>query len=83
MAIDQRDHIILVDLPNNQARAAAVLAKAKEQIPNKPVRYVVTTHHHWDHLGGIREGIAEGATMVRIGSELFGGKPGGDHVEED
>jgi PLP dependent protein len=27
--------------------------------------------------------IAEGATMVRIGSELFGGKPGSDHVEED
>ena len=64
VAIDQRDHIILVDLPNNQARAAAVLAKAKEQIPNKPVRYVITTHHHWDHLGGIREGIAEGATIV-------------------
>jgi hypothetical protein len=27
--------------------------------------------------------IAEGATMVRIGSEIFGGKPGGDHVEEE
>lgn len=27
--------------------------------------------------------IAEGATMVRIGSELFGGKPGGDHLEEE
>jgi pyridoxal phosphate enzyme (YggS family) len=27
--------------------------------------------------------IAEGATMVRIGSELFGGKPGGDHHEND
>ncbi|MEQ1759320.1 MAG: MBL fold metallo-hydrolase [Vicinamibacterales bacterium] len=64
IAVEMRDHIVVVDLPNNQARAAAVLAKAKEVIPNKPVRFVVTTHHHWDHLGGIREAFAEGATIV-------------------
>ncbi|MEQ1869300.1 MAG: MBL fold metallo-hydrolase [Vicinamibacterales bacterium] len=64
LAIEMRDHIVVVDLPNNQARAQAVLTKAKELIPNKPVRYVVTSHHHWDHLGGIREAFAEGATVV-------------------
>jgi glyoxylase-like metal-dependent hydrolase (beta-lactamase superfamily II) len=64
LAIEMRDHIVVVDLPNNQARAAAVLAKAKELIPNKPVRFVVVSHHHWDHLGGIREAFAEGATVV-------------------
>jgi glyoxylase-like metal-dependent hydrolase (beta-lactamase superfamily II) len=25
---------------------------------------VVTTHHHWDHFGGIRTAIDEGATIV-------------------
>jgi glyoxylase-like metal-dependent hydrolase (beta-lactamase superfamily II) len=64
LAIEMADHIVVVDTPNNQARAEAVLAKAKEVIPNKPVRYVVTSHHHWDHLGGIRAAIAEGATIV-------------------
>jgi len=64
LAIEMADHIVVVDTPNTQARGEAVLAKAKELIPNKPVKYVVTSHHHWDHLGGIRAAIAEGATIV-------------------
>jgi glyoxylase-like metal-dependent hydrolase (beta-lactamase superfamily II) len=64
LAIEMADHIVVVDTPNNQARAEAVLAKAKEVIPNKPIKYVVTSHHHWDHLGGIRAAINEGATIV-------------------
>jgi glyoxylase-like metal-dependent hydrolase (beta-lactamase superfamily II) len=64
LAIAMRDHIIVVDTPNGEARASAVLSKAKELIPGKPIRYVVTTHHHWDHLGGIRTAIDERATIV-------------------
>ena len=64
LAIEMRDHIVVVDVPNNEDRAAAVLAKAKETIPNKPIRFVATSHHHWDHLGGIRTAIDEGATIV-------------------
>jgi glyoxylase-like metal-dependent hydrolase (beta-lactamase superfamily II) len=64
LAIEMADHIVVVDTPLTQARAEAVLAKAKELIPNKPIRYVVTSHHHWDHLGGIRSAIDEGATIV-------------------
>ena len=64
LAIEMNDHIVVADTPNDQARAEAVLAKAKEVIPNKPIRYVVTSHHHWDHLGGIRAAIDEGATIV-------------------
>jgi glyoxylase-like metal-dependent hydrolase (beta-lactamase superfamily II) len=64
LAIAMRDHIVLVDTPNGEARASAVIAKVKELIPNKPIRYVVATHHHWDHLGGIRTAIDAGATIV-------------------
>ena len=64
LAVEMRDHIVVLDVPNNEARATAVLAKAKELIPNKPVRFVVTSHHHWDHLGGIRSAMDEGATIV-------------------
>jgi glyoxylase-like metal-dependent hydrolase (beta-lactamase superfamily II) len=64
LAIEMKDYSVLVDAPNNEARALAVIAKTKDVIPNKPIRYVVTSHHHWDHLGGIRAAIAEGATIV-------------------
>ena len=64
LVVEMRDHLVVVDLPLAQARAEAVLGKAKELFPNKPVRYVVTGHHHWDHLGGIREAFAEGARIV-------------------
>ena len=64
LAVEMRDHIVLVDTPQTEERALAVIAKAKEVIPNKPIRFVVTSHHHWDHLGGIRAAINEGATIV-------------------
>src|SRR5436190_15808464 len=50
--------------PRTAKRALAVITKAKEVIPGKPIRYVVAMHHHWDHLGGIRTAIDEGATIV-------------------
>jgi glyoxylase-like metal-dependent hydrolase (beta-lactamase superfamily II) len=64
LAVEMKDHIVLVDVPQTEQRALAVIAKAKELIPNKPIRYLVTSHHHWDHLGGIRTAINEGATIV-------------------
>ena len=68
LVVEMKDHIVVVDTPNNEARASAVLAKAKELVPNKPIRFVVTSHHHWDHLGGIRTSINEGATIVTFQS---------------
>jgi glyoxylase-like metal-dependent hydrolase (beta-lactamase superfamily II) len=64
LAIEMSDHIVLVDTPNGEARALAVIAKAKDLIPGKPIRYVIAMHHHWDHMGGIRSAIDEGATIV-------------------
>ena len=48
----------------NDARSNAVIAETHRLIPNKPIRYLVNTHHHFDHLGGIRAFVAEGATVV-------------------
>jgi glyoxylase-like metal-dependent hydrolase (beta-lactamase superfamily II) len=64
VAIEQRDHIVLIEAPQNEARSQALIAKLKEIIPNKPIKFVVNTHAHFDHSGGLRTFVDEGATIV-------------------
>ena len=64
VAIDQQDHIVVVEAPTSEERSLAVIAKIKETIPNKPIRYVVNSHAHFDHASGLRTYAAEGATVV-------------------
>jgi len=64
VAIDQGDHIVIVEAPQNEARSLAVIEKVKATIPKKPIRYVINTHHHFDHSGGLRTYVNEGATVI-------------------
>jgi len=65
LAIEFADHILLFEPgPQNEARAQAVIAEAKKVIPNKPIRYGVISHHHFDHTSGLPAVVAEGITIV-------------------
>jgi glyoxylase-like metal-dependent hydrolase (beta-lactamase superfamily II) len=64
IAIDFTDHLVVLEGGNSEARAAAIIDEVKKQIPNKPIRYVVNTHPHFDHSSGLRRFIAEGATIL-------------------
>jgi glyoxylase-like metal-dependent hydrolase (beta-lactamase superfamily II) len=64
LAVDFKDYIVIVEGGQNDQRTAAVIAEAKKLIPNKPIKYVVNTHHHFDHSGGLRAYVAEGAIVV-------------------
>ena len=64
VAIEFNDYIALVEAPLNQARTLAVFDTVRRMFPNKPIKYVVNTHNHFDHLGGIRTAFHEGATII-------------------
>lgn len=64
LVVEQNDHVIVVEAPQNEARSLAVIAKVKETIPSKPIKYLINTHAHFDHAGGLRTYVDEGATIV-------------------
>ncbi len=64
IAVDFRDYIALIESGQNEPRALAVIAEAKRLIPNKPIRYLINTHSHIDHSGGLRAFVAEGSTIL-------------------
>jgi glyoxylase-like metal-dependent hydrolase (beta-lactamase superfamily II) len=61
---DFKDYIVVIEGPQNDMRANQIIAEAKRLVPNKPIRYVINTHAHFDHSGGLRAFVAEGATII-------------------
>ena len=62
--VEFRDHVMMLEAGQSEARGLAYIAETKKLIPNKPIRYVVNTHPHSDHTGGLPALVAEGATIV-------------------
>jgi glyoxylase-like metal-dependent hydrolase (beta-lactamase superfamily II) len=73
LIVEFRDHIMMLEAGQSEARALAYIAEAKKLIPNKPIRYIMNTHPHSDHTGGLPALIAEGATLIthRNNEEFF------------
>ena len=64
VAIEMKDHLMVVESPLYDGRAIPMLVEAKKLSPGKPIRFVINSHHHFDHSGGLRSAVAEGATLV-------------------
>ncbi len=65
LALEFADHALIFEPgPQNEARAQAIIAETKKVIPNKPIRYGVISHHHFDHTSGLAAVVAEGITIV-------------------
>jgi glyoxylase-like metal-dependent hydrolase (beta-lactamase superfamily II) len=64
LIVEFDDHIMMLEAGQNQARAQAYVDRIKQQFPEKPIRYVMNTHAHADHTGGLPVLVAEGAAII-------------------
>jgi glyoxylase-like metal-dependent hydrolase (beta-lactamase superfamily II) len=64
VVVEFRDHVVVIDAPETEARSLAVIEAVKKSVPGKPIRYVINTHAHFDHAGGLRTYAAEGAIVI-------------------
>jgi glyoxylase-like metal-dependent hydrolase (beta-lactamase superfamily II) len=64
LAVEMKDHIVVVEAPLFEERSLAVMQALAAKIPGKPIKYLVMTHFHIDHSGGIRAYAAKGVTIV-------------------
>src|SRR5438094_8312329 len=64
LAVEMKDHVIMNEAPFFEERSFDVIKAVEEKIPGKPIKYLVVTHFHIDHSGGIRAYAAKGATIL-------------------
>lgn len=64
MVVEMDKYLIVFDAPIAEQFSEWFIDAAKKRYPGKPIRYLVLTHHHWDHTSGARTYGAEGATFI-------------------
>lgn len=64
LALDFKEYSVIIEGPSGEERAQTIINATRQLIPNKPIRYVINTHHHFDHSSGLRTFVAEGVTIV-------------------
>ena len=67
MFVAFNDYVLVLEAPEQiiyGSNSVQAIAKIKETLPGKPIKYLVLSHHHSDHAGGFREYVAGGATIV-------------------
>ena len=57
-------YLVAFDSPGDDGLSQKVIEMAKTKYPGKSFKYLVLTHHHVDHTGGLRAYVADGATVV-------------------
>ncbi|HKG21207.1 MAG TPA: MBL fold metallo-hydrolase [Blastocatellia bacterium] len=58
------DYVLVIEAGHSSGYASDVIAKVKQTAPGKPIRYLVSTHFHYDHLSGVRSYVNEGASII-------------------
>ena len=64
LIVEMKDHLVVFDAPVSDWQSNWVISTARAKYLRKPVKYLVLTHHHMDHAGGLRAYADQGATLV-------------------
>lgn len=64
MVVEMQDTLVVLEPPLYEQRTQAVLDAVQQRWPDKPIQYIVVSHFHNDHIGGVRGYGAIGATLV-------------------
>jgi glyoxylase-like metal-dependent hydrolase (beta-lactamase superfamily II) len=62
--VEFKDHLTIFELDIDVHQAKAVIAYARTLVPGKPVTQYIVSHGHFDHVAGLRQGVAEGLTVI-------------------
>ena len=62
--VEFRDFVAVFEAPLNEARSLAVIEEIVKLAPGKPIRWLISSHPHFDHIGGLRTYLHIGATIV-------------------
>ena len=64
LLVEFKDYLVIIESPTGEERSLATIAAAKQVAPGKSIKYLVNTHHHSDHAGGLRTYVAEGIPII-------------------
>jgi glyoxylase-like metal-dependent hydrolase (beta-lactamase superfamily II) len=58
------DYLIIWEASLHENFSEWMIRSAKRRYPDKPIKYLVLSHHHLDHNGGARPFVAEGVDVI-------------------
>ena len=62
--VEFKDWVAVFEAPLSETRSLAVIEQVVKLAPNKPIRWLVNSHVHFDHIGGLRTYLHIGSTIV-------------------
>ena len=62
--VEFKDWVAVFEAPGSEERSLAVIEQITKLAPNKPIRWLISSHAHFDHIGGLRTYDHIGATII-------------------
>ena len=71
LVVEQGDHLVLLEAPVSEERSLAISDWIASRFAgDKPVKYLVPTHHHQDHAAGVRTIMALGGVALVVADSV-------------